>query len=167
MKTWNIVLLAGLLLSTMLLTGCGAKTAKEGDTVKIEYTLKLEDGSVFDTSVGKDPFEFTIGEGQVITGFEDAVKGMKVGESKAVTLSPDEAYGDYDDSLLTVVDRTQLPEDLDPKVGDQLQATHEDGTTAMVTVIEVSDTTITVDANSALAGKTLTFELKLMEIVKK
>jgi peptidylprolyl isomerase len=167
-KKWRVVLLVSLLLVTMLLIGCsGMAKAKDGDTVKVEYTLKLEDGTVFDTSVGSDPLEFTIGEGQMITGFENAVKGMKVGESKTVTLSPDEAYGEYQDDLVTVVDRSELPADLDPKVGDQLQANHTDGTTSVVTVIATSDTTITVDANSPLAGKTLTFEIKLVEIEAK
>ncbi|MBN1644128.1 MAG: peptidylprolyl isomerase [Dehalococcoidales bacterium] len=167
MKKWSAVLLAALLVSTMLLTGCGTKGVKNGDTVKVEYTLLLEDGSIFDTSVGGDPFEFTIGEGQVIDGFENAVKGMKFGESKTVTIPPSEAYGEYDEDLVQVVDRTDLPEGLDPKVGDQLLATREDGSTGVVTVIEVSYTTITVDSNPALAGKTLTFEIKLLEIVGK
>lgn len=133
--------------------------AEDGNTVSVHYTGTLADGTVFDTSVGREPLEFTIGEGNMLPGFEQAVKGMRVGESKTVTIPSEEAYGLPRDDLVAVLERSQLPEDLDPEVGQQLI----NGTT-IVTVIAVSETTITIDANHPLAGKDLTFEIELVEI---
>jgi peptidylprolyl isomerase len=144
-----------------------AKIAKSGDTVKVDYTGKLADGTVFDTSVGKQPLEFTIGSGQVIPGFDKAVTGMKVGETKTVTIPVDEAYGQRRDDLIYVVDRSRLPQDTEPQVGQQLRATGADGSSVIMTIIEVDETTVTLDANPPLAGKDLTFEIKLLEIVSK
>ncbi len=139
-------------------------TAQNGDTVKVDYTLKLADGTVYDTSVGKTPFEFTLGKNKVIAGFEKAVIGMKVGDSKTVTILAAEAYGAYNDKLVQVVPRSQLPQGMTLQVGQKLQATNTDGTTSVVTIVKVDDTTVTVDGNSPLAGKDLTFDIKLLEI---
>ena len=138
--------------------------ASDGDTVRVHYTGTLEDGTTFDTSVGREPLEFTLGEGKMIPGFEKAVYGLKVGKSKTVTIPAEEAYGPHRDDLVIVVEREQLPADLDPKVDQQLQMQQTDGRTAVVIVIDVSETTITVDANHSLAGKDLTFEIELVEI---
>lgn len=139
--------------------------AKHGDTVKVHYTGKLEDGTVFDTSIDRDPLQFTIGEGQVIPGFEQAVLGMNPGESKTIRIPTDEAYGTRREEMVMVVDRNQLPADLNPEVGQQLQRSQPDGQTIVVTVTEVSKSSVTVDANHPLAGKDLTFDIQLVEVV--
>ena len=158
-----ITLLSGIVLLT---NGCngGSAIASDGDTVRVHYTGTLEDGTTFDTSVGREPLEFTLGEGKMIPGFEKAVYGLKVGKSKTVTIPAEEAYGLHRDDLVTIVEREQLPADLDPKVDQQLQMQQTDGRTAVVIVTDVSETTITVDANHPLAGKDLTFEIELVEI---
>ena len=138
--------------------------ASDGNTVKVHYTGTLEDGTTFDTSVGREPLEFTLGAGKMIPGFEKAVYGLAIGESKTVTILAEEAYGPYRTDLVTIVEREQLPTGLEPEVGQQLQAQQTDGSTAMVIVTDVSETTITIDANHFLAGKDLTFEIKLVEI---
>jgi peptidylprolyl isomerase len=140
--------------------------AKDGDTVKVHYTVTLEDGTVFDTSEGDEPLEFTVGAGNVITGFDEAVKGMRVGGKKTVTIPVDKAYGPRLDELIFVVDRSQLSSDLDTVVvGQQLNMQHETAGKIVVIVIEVSETTITIDANHPLAGKDLIFEIELVEII--
>ena len=138
--------------------------ADDGNTVKVHYTGKLEDGTIFDTSIGDEPLEFTLGEGNIIPGFEKAVRELQVGESKKVTIPADEAYGPHRDNLVLEVKRSQIPEDMNPKVGDTLQMQRTDGRTAVVMVIDVSETTMTVDANHPLAGKDLTFDMELIEI---
>ncbi|MFC2071584.1 peptidylprolyl isomerase [Chloroflexota bacterium] len=140
------------------------KTAKTGDTVKVHYTGKLDDGTVFDTSKEREPLQFTIGEGQVIPGFEQAAIGMKLDESITVKIPVDEAYGPYREELVLVVERDQLPADLEPEVGQQLQMSQADGQIIVFTVTGISESSVTLDANHSLAGKYLTFEIKLMEI---
>ncbi len=139
--------------------------AKDGNTVKVHYTGKLDDGTIFDTSVEREPLEFTIGAGQMIPGFEGAVRGMQVGQVKTVTIPAEEAYGPHNEDMVMVVERDKLPENLNPVVGQRLQKQQEDGNTAVVVVTDVSDTTITLDTNYPLAGKALTFEIELLEIV--
>jgi len=138
--------------------------AQDGNTVKIHYTGTLNDGTVFDTSTGREPLEFTLGEGKVIPGFENAVKGMRLGESKSVTIPADEAYGEHRADLVLEFGRESLPEGLNPQVGEQLQMKDPGGRTIVVPVTAVSDNTITVDANHPLAGKDLTFQLELVSI---
>ena len=138
--------------------------AKDGNTVKVHYTGKLDDGTVFDTSVEREPLEFTIGAGQMIPGFEGAVRGMQVGQVKTVTIPAEEAYGSHNEDMVLVVERDKLPDNLNPVVGQQLQMQQENGNTAVVVVTDVSDTTITLDANHPLAGKALTFEIELVEM---
>ena len=140
--------------------------AKQGDTVNVHYTGKLEDGTVFDSSVGRDPLQFTIGEGQLIPGFEKGVVGMNPGETKTVEIPADEAYGPHHNEMVMVVDKSQFPPDLNPEIGDQLQMRHESGQIVMVTVADVSDANITLDANHPLAGKHLIFDLELADIVQ-
>lgn len=138
--------------------------AKAGDKVKVHYTGKLDDGSVFDSSEGKDPLEFTLGEGNIIPGFEKAVEGMEKGQSDTVTVEAEEAYGPYRDEMVFQVNSEEVPEDLDPKVGEQLQVRQPDGSTVVVMVKEVAEESITLDANHPLAGKELTFDIELVEI---
>jgi peptidylprolyl isomerase len=140
-------------------------TAKNGDTVKVHYTGKFEDGTVFDSSVDRDPMELTIGQGQVIPGFENAIVGMGLGESRTATIAANDAYGEHRKDLLLVVERDKLPEDLNPAAGEQLELRQQDGRAILVTIAEVSDTSITLDANHPLAGKNLVFDIQLKEIV--
>jgi FKBP-type peptidyl-prolyl cis-trans isomerase 2 len=139
--------------------------AKHGDTVKVHYTGKLEDGTVFDTSINRDPLQFTIGEGQIIPGFEQAVVGMNPGESKTTKVSADKAYGSHHKEEVLVVDRNQFPVDLKPEIGQKLQIRRTDGQTIVVTVTDVSESSVTLDANHPLAGKDLTFDIQLIELV--
>ncbi|MFC2122399.1 peptidylprolyl isomerase [Bacteroidota bacterium] len=138
--------------------------AKSGDTVKVHYTGTLEDGTAFDTSVEREPLEFTLDQGQLIPGFEQAVIGMKIGDQKTVNIPADQAYGLIRDDLMIVIERGQLPKDIDPEVGQQLQMTQDGGEVVIVTVSDVSETTVTIDGNHPLAGKDLTFEIELIEI---
>jgi len=138
--------------------------AKIGDTVKVHYTGKLEDGTVFDTSAERGPLEFKIGEGQVIQGFEDAVIGMNPGEEKTVEIPADEAYGQRNEEMVADIGRDQFPEYLSPEVGQQFQIRQQNGQIILVTVTEISEDTVTLDANHPLAGKDLTFEIQLLEI---
>ena len=141
--------------------------AKSGDTVRIHYTGTLDDGTEFDSSAGRDPLEFALGGGQVIPGFDSAVDGMAVGESKSVTIQPEEAYGQRHEQLVQQVPKTALPEDMEPAVGMQLQSQSPDGQVMSLLVTEVTDDTLTVDGNHPLAGQTLNFDIELVEIVGK
>ena len=138
--------------------------AKTGDTVKIHYTGTLDDGTEFDSSAGRDPLEFAMGSGQVIPGFDTAVAGMAVGESKTVTIPPGEAYGERHDQLVQQVPKSALPEDMTPEVGMQLQSQSPEGQVMNLVVVEVAEESITVDANHPLAGQALTFAIELVEI---
>ncbi len=138
--------------------------AKSGDTVKIHYTGTLDDGTEFDSSAGREPLEFSLGSGQVIAGFDNAVEGMAVGDSKTVTLPPDEAYGDRHEKLLQEVPKTSLPDDMTPEVGMALKTQSPDGQVMNLVIADVSEESITVDANHPLAGQALTFAIELIEI---
>jgi len=167
-KRSHIILLGVFLLGAILISGCNAEQdaaqAQNGDIVEVDYTGTLENGTVFDTSVGGEPLEFTLGQGQMIPGFEQAVLGMKIGEMKTVTIPADEAYGQYSDDMVQVINRDELPADLDPYVGQQLQGPGPGGGISIGTVTNVTDTTITIDFNHFLAGKDLTFEIELVSI---
>lgn len=138
--------------------------AKTGDTVKVHYTGKLEDGTPFDSSLDKDPLEFTLGEGRIIPGFEQAVLGMTPGDDKTVDIPSDNAYGPYRDEWVMVVEREQMPSEIDPQVGQQLQV-RQGEQEYVVQITDVSGSQITLDRNHPLAGEDLTFDIKLMEIV--
>lgn len=138
--------------------------AKSGDTVQVHYTGTLEDGSQFDSSVGSDPLQFTIGTSQVIPGFENGVTGMVVGDKKTVTLPSDEAYGPVREDLVQKVEKSELPEDIDLKMGLVLQSQQPDGIVVNLVVTELDDTSVTLDANPPLAGKTLIFDIELVSI---
>jgi peptidylprolyl isomerase len=138
--------------------------AKSGDTVKIHYTGTLDDGTQFDSSQGRDPLEFEVGSGQVIPGFDKAVEGMTVGDSKSVRIESDEAYGPRHEQLIQQVERSELPDDLNPETGMALQSSSPDGQVTQFMVTEVTDETITVDANHPLAGHALSFDIELVDI---
>jgi FKBP-type peptidyl-prolyl cis-trans isomerase 2 len=138
---------------------------KQGDTVKVHYTGRLPDGTVFDSSVDRAPLEFTVGEGQIIPGVEDSVVGMRPGEAKTAAILADQAYGPYRDEMALVVDREQLPDHLDLEIDQELQVFREDGQAFIVRITDISEADVTLDANHPLAGKDLTFDIQLVEIV--
>ena len=139
--------------------------AKAGDTVRIHYTGTLEDGTKFDSSVGGNPLQFTLGSGEVITGLDTGIQGMEVGQTTTVAVAPEQAYGDHDPAKIQKVERERVPDEIDLKLGMQLGARTQDGQQVTFTVIDIEDKEITVDANHPLAGKDLNFEVQLVEIV--
>ncbi|MBD3231638.1 peptidylprolyl isomerase [Candidatus Dependentiae bacterium] len=139
--------------------------AKQGDKVKVHYTGKLDDDSIFDSSKDRQPLEFVIGEKKVIPGFEKAVIGMEPGESKTIKLNPDEAYGQYRQDMVMEVEKAKLPPNLDPKVGQFLEVKQDNGQVIIVQVTKVDEKNITIDANHPLAGKNLSFDIELIEII--
>ncbi len=138
--------------------------AKSGDSVKIHYTGTLDDGQTFDSSRGREPLEFTLGAGQVIPGFDDAVTGMEIGETKKETISAEQAYGAHRDDMIIKVGKEQIPAGMNPEVGNRLAVQTRDGKQVPVEVTEVTDEGLTLDANHPLAGKDLTFEIELVAI---
>lgn len=138
---------------------------KNGDTVRIHYTGKLEDGTVFGSTVAHDPLEFTIGEDQLIPGFEQALVGMYIGQSKTIRIPSDKAFGPHLKELVVNIDRREFPGHMKPKVGQRLQIPRDDGQKVMVTVTEVSESSVTLDGNHPLAGKDVIFDIQLIEIV--
>jgi FKBP-type peptidyl-prolyl cis-trans isomerase 2 len=138
--------------------------ARRGDTVHVHYKGKLDDGTEFDSSEGNDPIVFTIGAGQVIAGFEDAIEGMRAGDTKTERIEAENAYGDHREELVFTVPREQMPEGTEVEVGDMLRVGFPDGSNAAVQVAAMDDQTVTLDANHPLAGKNLTFELRLVSI---
>lgn len=140
---------------------------KQGDTVRIHYTGKLDDGTVFDSSNGRDPLEFTVGKEEVIPGFEKAVMGMQPGETRSTTIVPDEGYGDFQEDMVFEVDRDRLPGDMEPEIGTELRVRTPDDNMIPVVVIDVNDDKVTIDANHPLAGRDLVFDIELVEIVSK
>jgi peptidylprolyl isomerase len=139
--------------------------AKSGDTVRVHYTGKLEDGTKFDSSAGKDPLEFSLGANDVLPGLDSAIEGMAVGDSKSVKIAANDAYGPRHEQLIQDVPREHLPDDMQPAVGMQLQAQGQDGQPIRLVITAVEDKTITVDGNHPLAGKPLNFDIELVEIV--
>ena len=137
---------------------------RAGDTVKVHYTGRLGDGSVFDSSTERGPLELTVGQGQVIPKFEQALTEMEPGDERTVTIPAADAYGPRRPELLIDVDREQLPPNIQPTPGQHLQVRREDGETAVVTVADVSEARVTLDANHPLAGEDLTFDLRLVDV---
>jgi peptidylprolyl isomerase len=136
------------------------RQAANGDTVRVHYRGTLDDGTEFDSSAGRDPLEFTLGSGQVIPGFDNALMDMKVGETKTVNIPPDQAYGESDPQMVHDVPRAEIPDTITVEVGAVLHANSQSGP-MQLTVLAMTDETVTLDANHALAGKTLTFMLTL------
>jgi len=137
---------------------------KDGDTVKVHYTGKLENGDVFDSSREKEPFEFTVGNKAVIPGFEKGLVGMGVGDTKTIEIPPEEAYGSKQDELVVVVNKSEFPDDITPSVGQRLQIKQQDGNPVVVTITDLTEDSITLDANHPLAGYTLFFEVEVLDI---
>ncbi|MGH1454922.1 MAG: FKBP-type peptidyl-prolyl cis-trans isomerase [Paracoccaceae bacterium] len=137
---------------------------KSGDTVRIHYTGTLTDGSTFDSSDGRDPLEFQVGSGQIIPGLDSAMPGMAVGDKKVVEVPADAAYGQPDPAARQSVPRTEIPAEIPLELGSQLQVQTPDGQVMPVTVVEVTEAEVTLDANHPLAGKDLTFAIELVEI---
>ncbi|MGB3177675.1 MAG: peptidylprolyl isomerase [Albidovulum sp.] len=137
---------------------------KIGDKVRIHYAGTLEDGSQFDSSEGREPLEFVVGSGQIIRGLDKAMPGMETGEFKTVFVPSDEAYGPRDPNALQDIPLEQIPPEIPLAIGTVLQMSNQDGDAIAVTVVEVTGDTVTLDANHALAGKDLTFEIELVSI---
>ena len=138
--------------------------AKNGNKVKVHYTGKLEDGSVFDSSSGDSPLEFTLGQGQVIPGFDQGVLGMEPGESKVLNIPVDQAYGPYNPDAVFEIDRSELPPDIPLEVGLRMQGNQPGGRVAEITIVEFDDAKVKMDSNHPLAGQALTFDIQLVEI---
>lgn len=134
-------------------------------TVKVHYTGKLADGEVFDTSDGKEPIEFTLGQGQLIPGFEKGLIDMKLNEKKTINMTKDEAYGEVNETLIQEVKKTDLPQDMEPKVGMGLVSKSPEGQEINLMVVEVKEETIVIDGNHPLAGRDLIFDLEVVEII--
>ena len=164
-KRGFIALLLAVIAVAGLSVGCGGgDPAVNGSTVKVHYTGTLNDGSVFDSSDGGEPIEFTLGANQMIPGFERAVYGMRAGQSKTFTIPPEEAYGPRREDLVIELQRSALPDGSAPQVGQVLDLTDSSGRRIPAEIIEVGETTVTLDANSPLAGEDLTFEIKVVEV---
>lgn len=141
-----------------------AQTAQQGDTVTVHYTGKLDNGEVFDSSRGREPLEFEVGGGQVIAGFDQAVEGLEVGESREVRIEPEDGYGQPREDLVVDVDRSQFPPDSDPEIGQQVQVQVAPGQNRVATIAGIADDSVKLDLNHPLAGKALSFDVELVEI---
>ena len=140
--------------------------ANEGDEVQVHYTGKLEDGTVFDSSEDGEPLSFTIGENRVIPGFEQAVTGMEPGDTKTAEVEPEQAYGEHREDMVMEMDRDQIPGEVDPEVGQQLQLRLENGQTVPVLITALGEDTVTIDANHPLAGRTLIFDIEVVDVAE-
>ena len=138
--------------------------AKTGDRVKVHFEGYLEDGKVFGSSMDDEPFEFTIGEKNMLPGFENAVIGMQKGDTKTITLPPEEAYGPHKKELVSVMERSGFPQEVHLEVGKRLRVRKQDGKYTVVTIKDFTEDNIVLDENDPLAGKTLTFKIELVEI---
>lgn len=138
--------------------------AEKGKKVKVHYTGTLTDKTVFDSSREREPLEFTVGAGEMIEGFDQAVLGMSIGESKNITVPSEKAYGPKKEEAMISVPKSKLPEDLTPKEGMQLEATQQDGRKQMLVIADVKDEEVVLDANHPLAGKDLIFDIELVEV---
>jgi len=139
--------------------------ASKGDTVRIHYTGRLTDGTEFDSSEGRAPLEFQVGSGQIISGLDARIEGMNVGEKATVTIPAAQAYGEHRPEGVQTLPRERIPENVDVSLGARLQATSPDGQQMTLTVIDVNDAEVTVDANHPLAGKDLVFDVELVEVI--
>ncbi len=138
--------------------------AKNGDNVKVHYTGKLTDGEIFDSSEGRDPLAFTVGAGQMIKGFDLAIPGMSVGDKKTVTIAAADAYGESNPDAIIDFPKENVPADMILTPGMKLTLSNQQGQPVPVVVVEVTDTTVVLDANHFLAGKDLVFDIELVEI---
>jgi peptidylprolyl isomerase len=141
------------------------RSARHGDTVRVHYRGQLRDGSVFDASLDGEPLQFTIGRGEILPGFEEAVVGMNPGDLKTADIPAEKAFGPYYEEMAVVVDKGDFPENLEPEVGQTLPVSRPDGPTIELTVTQVTESEVTLDANHPLAGEDLRFEIELIDIV--
>jgi len=139
--------------------------AKTGDRVKVHFEGYLVDGTVFGSTTDEKPFEFTIGDKNMLPGFENAVVGMQKGDTKTITLPPEEAYGPHKKELVHVMDKSSFPQEINLEIGKRLQVRTQDGRSAIVTIKDFTEDNIVIDENDPLAGKTLTFKVELVEII--
>lgn len=139
--------------------------AEVGDTVRVHYTGKLEDGTVFDSSQDRQPLEFELGSGKTIRGLENSIEGMQVGETKETEVKPEDGFGHFRNDLVHTIDRNNFPSDADLEVGQQFNAAGFGRENLIVTVVDISGSEVTIDANHPLAGKNLVLEVQLVEIV--
>ena len=140
------------------------KEAQVGDLVSVHYTGKLKNGEVFDSSKERDPLEFTLGNKELLAGFEDGVVGMKPGESKSVTLEPHNAFGNHREDLLLKLPKKEFPQHITPSVGLQLRLSNAEGKEMTVVITEVGEESVTLDGNHPLSGQTVVFDIELLEI---
>lgn len=140
-----------------------AETIKAGDTISVNYTGRFEDGQVFDSSEEREPLKFTVGAGQLIKGFDDAVTGLKIGEKVTVTIAPADAYGEHRTDLIIDIPKANVPEDLAVEIGKRFNLRDESGRPVPAVVIEITDEAIRLDANHAMAGKTLVFDIEVVQ----
>lgn len=138
---------------------------KEGDVVRVHYTGKLNNGEQFDSSVGREPLEFTVGAGQMIKGFDAAMPGMNVGEKKTINIAPEDGYGEKSEDAIIEFPKENIPEDMKLEAGMPLTLTNQEGQPVPVIVIEVKDDVVILDANHFLAGQELVFDIELVEII--
>jgi len=139
--------------------------AKSGDKVRVHYSGKLEDGTVFDNTFTRGPMEFTLGQEQTVIGFDEGILGMEVGERKTITVPPKKGFGAWSRNNIMTIKKSDIPENITPQMGQRLQIPMEGGKVAQVTVTKIGDSRIEVDGNHPLAGKTLTFEVELLGIL--
>ena len=139
--------------------------AQNGDKVKVHYHGKLRSGEIFDSSQGRDPLEFELGSGQVIKGFDEGIKGMQVGDKKTIEIAVVDAYGEKQQEMIIEFPKDQFPPDMNPEAGMQLMMSNGSGQQFPVTIVEVKEESVVLDANHPLAGQELIFDLELVEIV--
>jgi peptidylprolyl isomerase len=137
---------------------------KEGDNISLHYTGTLDDGTVFDSSENSPPLSFTVGSGEVIQGFDEGVRGMEIGETRDISIAPDQAYGQYNEELVKVVPRQAFPPDFNPAIGLAFEIELPSGQTMPVRIIDIEGDDVTLDANHLLAGETLNFKIRLVSI---
>jgi peptidylprolyl isomerase len=140
------------------------KEAQVGDLVSVHYTGKLKNGEVFDSSKDRNPLEFTLGNKELLAGFEDGVEGMKPGESRSVTLEPENAFGDRREDLLLKLPKNEFPQNITPSVGLQLRLSNASGNEMTVVITEVGEDSVTLDGNHPLSVQTVVFDIELLEI---
>ena len=140
------------------------KKVQEGNEVKVHYTGKLKDGTVFDSSRDREPLQFTVGAGMMIKGFDEAVRGMQIGESKSAEIPSEAAYGERNDQMMVKLTKDKFPEHISPEVGQQLSMQSEQGQPIPVVITEIEGDEVTLDANHPLAGKDLVFDIEIVEI---
>jgi len=160
----RVSLMLSLILGLVLVNGCARKVVKKGDKVKVHYTGRLEDGTVFDSSKDKNPLEFTVGSGQMIPGFDRAVEGMKLNEEKTITIKAEDAYGERDETLTREMPLTSLPKDVEPKIGMVIPMQDETERPRRGTIVDIAENSVIIDLNHPLAGKDLIFDIKVVSV---